>query len=50
MQFGLALWIVALVLTIAGLVFALRERPAISSVLIASGLTLGLVSATHLDQ
>jgi hypothetical protein len=46
---GLLLWSIALVLTVWGLISALRERIVLATVLIVGGLTLGLVSSTHLD-
>jgi hypothetical protein len=48
-QFAVALWVVALILTVAGLVCALRARAILSSIFIVTGLVLGLVSATYLD-
>ncbi|GAB2635124.1 hypothetical protein [Kribbella swartbergensis] len=49
MSLGLLLWSIALVLTIWGLISAVRERLFLAAILIPTGLTLGLVSSTHLD-
>ncbi len=48
MPVGLILWVVALILTVTGLVAVLRQRLAIGAVLIPSGLTLGLLSSEYL--
>lgn len=42
------LWAVTLIITLAGLVLALRHRAVLSAVLIFGGLGLGLACAPHL--
>jgi hypothetical protein len=48
-QLALLGWFIALVMTLAGLVFALRQRLVPSAILIFAGLALGLVSGMELD-
>ncbi|WBQ01898.1 hypothetical protein [Kribbella sp. CA-293567] len=45
MRTDLLFWILAVILTVAGLVYALRYRVVLGAVLIAGGLALGLVSS-----
>ncbi len=48
MTVGPILWVVAMILTVTGLVAVLRQRLAIGAILIPSGLTLGLLSSEYL--
>jgi hypothetical protein len=48
MPVGLILWVVAMILTVTGLVAVLRQRLATGAILIPSGLTLGLLSSEYL--
>jgi hypothetical protein len=47
-RIGVTLWIIALILTVTGLVSALRYRVVVGAVLIVTGLALGLLSGDHL--
>jgi hypothetical protein len=49
MPYPTVFWIVALILTVAGLVAALRQRAVLAAILIFSGLALGLVSGAQLE-
>ncbi|NIK55743.1 hypothetical protein [Kribbella shirazensis] len=49
MQLALVGWSIALVMTVAGLVCALRQRAVVAAILIVTGLALGILSASRLD-
>jgi hypothetical protein len=48
MPVGPILWVVAMILTVTGLVAVLRQRLATGAILIPSGLVLGLLSSEYL--
>jgi hypothetical protein len=48
MPVGLILWVIAMILTVTGLVAVLRQRLVLGAVLIPAGLTLGLLSSEYL--
>ncbi|TCN32724.1 hypothetical protein EV644_12483 [Kribbella orskensis] len=48
MLIGVTLWIIALILTVTGLVSVLRYRVVVGAGLIVTGLTLGLLSSGYL--
>jgi hypothetical protein len=48
-QLALVGWFIALVMTVAGLVCALRQRAALAAILIVTGLALGIFSGSQLD-
>jgi hypothetical protein len=48
MLIGVTLWIIALILTVTGLVSVVRYRVAVGAGLIVTGLTLGLLSSGYL--
>ncbi|WP_158294090.1 hypothetical protein [Kribbella sp. VKM Ac-2568] len=48
MRIGVTLWIIAMMLTVTGLVSALRYRVVVGAILIGTGLALGLLSSGYL--
>jgi hypothetical protein len=49
MRLAVVGWFIALILTLAGLACAMRQKVVLSAILIVTGLALGLVSGSQLD-